>query len=114
MTADQMRESQVAAAAAALKLLGYKVEIKYTGVRVIGVQETAPAAAVLKPGDMISDRETSAIEGSKRPRTSSPMRILGRRETVVSMSLPLTGCALTPWIAMRWVTSTAGPGVRAK
>lgn len=53
-TADQMRESQVAAAAVALKYLGYKVDIKYTGIRIIGIQESAPAAAVLRPGDLIS------------------------------------------------------------
>jgi len=52
-TVTQMRESQVAAAAAALQLLGRHVDIKYSGVRVIGVASDAPAANVLHAGDMI-------------------------------------------------------------
>jgi PDZ domain-containing protein len=53
-TVTQMQESQVAAATAALRLLGRKVQIKYTGIRVIGIAADTPAAAVLHTGDMIA------------------------------------------------------------
>jgi PDZ domain-containing protein len=54
-TIDQMRESQVFAAAAALQMLGYHVDIKYSGVRIRGVAPGVPASVVLRPGDTILD-----------------------------------------------------------
>jgi len=53
-TVTQMRESQVAAAAAALQLLGRKVDIKYSGVRILGVASDAPSFKILHSGDLIS------------------------------------------------------------
>jgi PDZ domain-containing protein len=61
-TIDQMRESQIFAAGAALKLLGYHVDVKYTGVRVRDVAADVPAAVVLRPGDMILTADGHAIE----------------------------------------------------
>ena len=54
-TATQMRESQIAAAAAALRHLGHKVQITYSGIRVVGIQEASPASRALRPGDLITD-----------------------------------------------------------
>jgi PDZ domain-containing protein len=61
-TADQMRESQVSAAASALQLLGYHVDIKYSGIRVLAVRSDAPASSVLHAGDKISDVDGSPVK----------------------------------------------------
>jgi PDZ domain-containing protein len=52
-TVEQMDESQLLASAAALKLLGYDVPVTRSGVRIVGVIPDAPAAALLKRGDVI-------------------------------------------------------------
>ena len=52
-TVSQMRESQVAAATAALRLLGRRVDVKYSGVRILAVASDAPSSAVLHTGDLI-------------------------------------------------------------
>lgn len=50
---QQMEQSQLSAAAAALSLLGHDVSRATGGVRVQDVLESAPAASVLQPGDLI-------------------------------------------------------------
>ncbi|MFZ4515363.1 MAG: PDZ domain-containing protein [Acidimicrobiia bacterium] len=49
-----MTTAQASAKAAALRRLGYTVTISGDGVRVLSVESSAPAALVLKPGDVIT------------------------------------------------------------
>jgi Lon-like protease len=60
-TTQQMQESQVYAAAAALSYLGYKVPIVPTGVRVEDVEPGAPAATKLHTGDVIVGADGSVV-----------------------------------------------------
>jgi len=67
-TAQEMSESQVFAAAAALRYLGYPVETTPSGVRVDDVTADAPAASVLHLGDTII-----AVDGAT-VRTATQLR----------------------------------------
>jgi len=80
--ADQMRESQVAAAASALRLLGYRVDIKYSGVRIISVASDGPSAAVLKVGDMIS-----AVDGHPVQRPPDLVRAIHKHTVGTTVRL---------------------------
>ncbi len=50
---QQMSDSQKVAPYVALKLLGYKVSARSDGVTVLSVQNSAPSARTLQPGDVI-------------------------------------------------------------
>jgi Lon-like protease len=50
---QEMADSQKVAPYVALKLLGYKVSARSDGVTVLSVENKAPAAKTLKPGDVI-------------------------------------------------------------
>jgi Lon-like protease len=50
---EEMRQSQQVAAAVALQELGYTVVARPVGARIEFVDPTAPAAGVLKPGDIV-------------------------------------------------------------
>jgi PDZ domain-containing protein len=52
-TTEQMDESQVLAAAAALSILGYKVKVEPTGARIRDVAVDVPASKTLHRGDVI-------------------------------------------------------------
>jgi PDZ domain-containing protein len=52
-TTEQMEQSHVYAAAAALKLLGYSVKIEATGVRVRAISDGVPASKALRGGDVV-------------------------------------------------------------
>lgn len=60
-TTEQMEESQLVAAAAALELLGYEVPREYAGVRIEDVLQGAPAAGVLRPGDVIVEADGKPV-----------------------------------------------------
>lgn len=60
-----MERSQLVAAAAALMYLGYDVDISGAGARVVQVQEDAPAAAVLRPGDVIVAADAQPVAESQ-------------------------------------------------
>jgi len=62
----QMQQSQAFAAAAALQHLGYRVNIVTSGARVITVASDVPAAAVLRPGDVIVRAGGKAIQRSEQ------------------------------------------------
>ncbi len=64
-TTQQMQESQVFAAAAALRYLGYTVPITPTGVRVEDVDPAAPAAAALHRGDVIVGADGATIRAGE-------------------------------------------------
>jgi PDZ domain-containing protein len=81
-TVDQMRESQIAAATAAMQLLGYKVSIKYSGIRILAVASDAPAAGRLLPGDLIT-----AVDG--RPVTKPAQLQAAIRRHAVGSSVRL-------------------------
>jgi Lon-like protease len=50
---QEMADSQKVAPYVALKLLGYKVSARSDGVTVLSVQNSAPAAKTIRPGDVI-------------------------------------------------------------
>jgi PDZ domain-containing protein len=52
-TTQQMEESQVLAAAAALRLLGYDIRVEATGARIRTVNEGVPASSALRSGDVV-------------------------------------------------------------
>lgn len=52
-TTEQMAQSHVLAAAAALSLLGYEVKVEATGVRVRAITDGAPASKALRNGDVV-------------------------------------------------------------
>ncbi len=60
-TVEQMDESQLLASAAALKLLGYDVPVARSGVRVRDLAPDAPAAALLKRGDVIVSTDGRSV-----------------------------------------------------
>lgn len=60
-TTEQMEESQLLAAAAALDLLGYDVKVELSGVRVQDVAADAPAAHVLRRGDVIVEADGKPV-----------------------------------------------------
>jgi Lon-like protease len=62
-----MKLSQRAAAAVALRELGYKVVVRQVGVRITGVDPNVPAADVLEPGDVVV-----AVDG-RRVRTPATL-----------------------------------------
>lgn len=73
-TAQQMSESQIFAAAAALRYLGYPVRSDPSGVRVEDFSiQAAPAAAILHLGDVIVGMDGSTI------RTSADLKNAMRR-----------------------------------
>ncbi len=61
-SSEQMQESQRNAAAAALTFLGYDVRITSVGVRVSGVDPSAPASDVLTRGDVIVGADTKEVK----------------------------------------------------
>jgi PDZ domain-containing protein len=60
-TVEQMDESQLLASAAALKLLGYEVPVTRSGVRIRDLVPDAPAAALLKRGDVIVSADGRSV-----------------------------------------------------
>ena len=56
-----MSDSQKIAPYVALKLLGYKTTAQSGGVTVLALEPKAPAAKVLKPGDVIVDVDGTAV-----------------------------------------------------
>lgn len=60
-TTEQMEESQLVAAAAALELMGYEVPREFAGVRIEDVLRGAPAAGVLRPGDVIVEADGKPV-----------------------------------------------------
>lgn len=64
-TTQQMEESQVLAAAAALTYLGYDVQVSPAGVRVREVALDAPAARVLRRGDVIVSADGHEVRSSE-------------------------------------------------
>ncbi len=52
-TSAQMEESHVLAAAAALKLLGYTVDVRPTGARIRAISDGVPASESLRRGDVV-------------------------------------------------------------
>jgi Lon-like protease len=75
-TTEQMAESQVFAAAAALRRAGYDVKRSPSGVRVAQVIEGSAAARLLRPGDLIV-----AIDGSN-PKNGEELQKRVRRHRV--------------------------------
>ena len=59
--AVEMSDSQKIAPYVALKLLGYKTTAQSGGVTVLALEPKAPAAKVLKPGDVIVDVDGTAV-----------------------------------------------------
>jgi PDZ domain-containing protein len=70
---QDMTDSQKIAAVVALGRLGYKVRARFGGVSVLLVQNGAPAAKVLRPGDVIV-----AAAGSKVSSVTALRRVLTR------------------------------------
>lgn len=60
-TTEQMEESQLLATAAALDLLGYDVRVESAGVRIRDVAEDAPAAHLLRRGDVIVEADGKPV-----------------------------------------------------
>jgi Lon-like protease len=58
---DQMTESQQHASAAALSFLGYQVKVIQQGARVADLVQGAPAADVLRRGDVIIGVDTTSV-----------------------------------------------------
>lgn len=95
---QEMSDSQKVAPYVALKLLGYKVSQQSGGVTVLSVQHHAPAAKMLKPGDVIvavngrlvrTQDELRALLASKQPgdRVSIRFRREGKvREVTLTTS----------------------------
>jgi Lon-like protease len=56
-----MRVSQVKASAVALRALGYRVRVRFSGVRVVAVSSDSHAAGVLKTGDVIASADGKPV-----------------------------------------------------
>jgi Lon-like protease len=61
-TAEQMEESHVLAAAAALRLLGYTVTVEATGVRVRAISDGVPASRALRRGDVVVQADGQPVK----------------------------------------------------
>jgi PDZ domain-containing protein len=85
LTVTQMRESQVAAAAAALRLLGRPVVITYSGVRVIGIATDGPSKGVLQNGDLIN-----LVDGTPVKRPPDLIRAIHRHTVGQKVRLRIT------------------------
>lgn len=65
-TTEQMDESQVLAAAAALSILGYEVKIEPTGARIDRVEGGVPAAKTLHRGDVIIGADGISVRSAEQ------------------------------------------------
>jgi Lon-like protease len=74
-SSDQMMDSQVNAAAAALALLGYEVGVTTSGVRVARVMPDVPAFELLREGDVIV-----AADGQNVARVDDLVHVVGSQE----------------------------------
>ncbi len=70
----EMVDSQRIAPYVALKLLGYKVSARSSGITILDVEADAPAAKVLKPGDVIVG------VGDRAVRTTAELRVILERK----------------------------------
>lgn len=105
-SSEQMAESQVLAAAAALRRLGYPVRRATSGARVAQVLEDAPASGVLRPGD-----EIVAIDG-ERVESPDDLVVRIRRHRVgdtVGLRVRRTGREVT--LRIGTVASPSDPAV---
>ena len=103
---QEMSQSQAYAATAALRYLGYPVVTSPSGVRVEGVIDTAPAASVLRFGDVIVAADGSAVHRSADLKT-----LLGRLKVGDTVTLKVVRGAETIEVRTKTIVGPDGPAV---
>ena len=81
---QQMSDSQKVAPYVALKLLGYKVSARSDGVTVLSVQNSAPSAKTLRPGDVIL-----AVDGQRLVGESDLAQLISQRRPGETVTLEI-------------------------
>ena len=101
----EMQRSQQVAAAVALRQAGYKVATNLTGVLVDAVAQDAPAARVLRAGDLII-----SVDGKSVLRATELRALLAKRRPGAAVSLGIRRDGSSRIVAARTIESRLEPG----
>ncbi|MCL4424397.1 MAG: PDZ domain-containing protein, partial [Firmicutes bacterium] len=104
-TEKMMRQSQDYARAAALRALGYPVEVKGDGVRVVEVVPDSPAQDNLQPGDVIV-----AIDAQKVERVDDLMKAMSEIPIGASVDVRFLRSGQEQRLSLKTVENKTRPG----